>query len=130
MFPLSIPSNIIAVGGANRHACEREHIQHIGVAKLILERKAYEIKFTERVAAFERVEGETLYAHLPVHIKPGSKHALAPHAVHVVHDAVQDPHAQVGHADLVGVREAEREADIHLGFVLYHRRYILRGILL
>ena len=52
-----------------------------------------------------------------LHVAPGREYALGPHAVHFVHDAVENAHADIGHAELVGVRKAERDADIHCGLI-------------
>ena len=82
----------------------------------------------ERVAAFERVEGETLFAHLPVHIKPGSKHSLAPHAGKVVEHLIENAHAGVRHADLIRVREAERHAEIDFTFIFLNFAVLTAGV--
>ena len=52
-----------------------------------------------------------MLAHFGLHIPPGVEDALAPDALHLVHDAVEDPHAHIGHADLIGIREAEGHID-------------------
>ena len=59
--------------------------------------------------------------HLLLHVPPRGEHPLAPDSVQVVHHTVEDPHPQVGHADLIGIREAEGHPGIHLGFILHHR---------
>ena len=56
--------------------------------------------------------------HGGLHIAPGGEDPLAPDAVHLIHDAVENPHADIGHADFIGVREAEGHAQVHLGLVL------------
>ena len=55
--------------------------------------------------------------HLLFHVHPGHKGSLAPPVFVAVEQLVQDFFAQKGHADLIGIREAERHAHIHLGFV-------------
>ena len=67
--------------------------------------------------AFQRPEWKTMRAHLVLHIAPRRKNALAPDAGHLVHHAIEDPHTDVGHTDLIGVRETERNAHIDVLFV-------------
>ena len=57
--------------------------------------------------------------HGVLHVAPGGEDALAPDAGHIVHDLVEDSHADVRHADLVGVREAKSDTGVDLRKVLY-----------
>ena len=107
-----------AVDGQARQV---EQVQHVGVGQLIAEGDADQVELRDRVAALQGVEGQTGLAHLVGHVAPGGEHALAPDSGDLVHHAVEDADAQVGHADLIGVREAEGIAAVHLGLVLVHR---------
>ena len=63
------------------------------------------------------LQGEQLLPRLPeglLHVRPGSEAAFAPDAVHGVEYVIEDAGAQVGHADLVHVGEAEGEAKVRL----------------
>ena len=106
---------------AQGDACQLQHIQHVGVAQLILQRKADEVEIADRVAAFQGIEGDVLPAHFLLHVHPGGKHPLTPKIRDLIHGAVEDFNAQVGHADFVGIGEAEGKAHLHLGGVLHHR---------
>ena len=48
------------------------------------------------------------------HVAPGGKDPLAPDPFHFVHHAVENPHAQVGHAKLVCVGKAKGNPHVHL----------------
>ena len=117
-----------ALGAAQRNAGQIEHFENGRIRHLVAERKADRVKLAERVAAFERVEGETLFAHLPVHIKPGSEHALAPYAGKVVEHLIENAHAGVRHADLIRVREAERHAEINFTFIFLNFAVLTAGV--
>ena len=117
-----------ALGAAQRNAGQIEHFENGRIRHLVAERKADRIKLAERVAAFKRVEGETLFAHLPVHIKPGGEHALAPYAGKVVEHLIENAHAGVRHADLIRVREAERHAEIDFTFIFLNFAVLTAGV--
>ena len=108
------------VFAAQGDARQLQHIQHVSVAQLILQRKADEVEIADRVAAFQGIEGDVLPAHFLLHVPPGGIAALAPEAVHLVHQAVQDPAAQVGHTDLIGVRKAQGISGVHRPPILYN----------
>ena len=107
-----------AVTGSERNARKVEHIQHIRVAHFVLERKGNEIKDIQRVAALERNQRQVMQLHLLLHIDPRVINPLAPDVGMLVQGAVQKPHAEVGHPDLVGIGKAERKPRLHAGFVL------------
>ena len=56
-------------------------------------------------------------AHFVFHIAPRRKDPFAPDAGHLVHHAIQDSHADVGHTDLVGIRKTERNAHVNVRFI-------------
>ena len=98
-----------------------QHIEHVGVGHLVAQREADEVKIRDGVAALQAVERQALSPHLLFHIPPGGEHPLAPAPGQVVHHAVEDAHAQIGHADFIGIRETEGVAHLHLPPVLDHR---------
>ena len=108
------------VGGAQGQPRQIQHIQHIAVRHLIAQGKADDVEVGNGVAALQTVEQQPLPAHLVLHVPPGGIAALAPEAVHLVHQAVQDPAAQVGHTDLIGVRKAQGISGVHRPPILYN----------
>ena len=111
----------VTLGAAQGDLRQIQHVEDGGEGHLIAHGKGHDIEIGDGVAGFQREQRDIRMAHLRLHVAPGGKDPLAPHAVHVVHDTVQDPHAQVGHADLVGVREAEGDPGVHRRLVLHHR---------
>ena len=111
-----------------RQFCQVQHVQHVGVGHLIAQGKADEVELCDRVAALQAVEQHSLAAHFLLHIAPGGETALAPQTVHLIHHAVQNPAAQVGHADLVGIRETQGKPGIHLAWLLDHGVVLPAGI--
>ena len=107
-----------AVSTAQRQTRQVQHVQHIGVGHFVAQGEADDVKVLDGVAALQGVEGKTFLPHFLFHVSPGSEDTLTPDPGHVVHNAVEDAHAKVGHADLIGVREAEGEAAVHLSLVL------------
>ena len=106
-----------AVLAAQGNPSQVQHVEYIGVGHLIAQGKADDVKLRDRVTAFQCIEGEPLPSHLGLHIAPRGKDTLAPDPVHLVHHPVEDAHAQVRHADLIGVWKAEGEPTIHGAFV-------------
>ena len=109
---------LAARGGKQRNAGKRQHIQHRGIAHLVLQGERDNVKVADRVAAFERAERKSILLHLLLHIQPGGKHALTPDVRLTVQHTVQNAQPEVGHADLVGVRKAERHAAVDPRLVL------------
>ena len=105
-----------------------QHVQHSGIGHLVAHREADHIEGAHRVAGLQGEEGEAGGAHLLLHIGPGGEDPLAPHAGHVVEHPVEDAEAQVAHPDLIGVGEAEGEAEVHLVFVFHHRVVLAAGV--
>ena len=103
-----------ALARVERHTRQIEHIQYGGKRHLVADGKGDDVKIADGIAGLERVERQAGTAHLLLHVAPGSENALAPNAVHVIHNAVENPHTKVRHADLIGVRKAEGHAGIHL----------------
>ena len=67
-----------AVLGAERNFCKVEHIEHVGVAHLVLKRKSNEVEVSQRIAAFQGGERQIVYLHLLLHIDPRVVYAFAP----------------------------------------------------
>ncbi len=101
------------VRGVEGNVGQVEHVEHGGKRHLVADGEGHDVIVGDRVAGFQGKQGHFRLAQLGLHVPPGSKHPLAPHAVQVVHDAVEDAHAQIGHTDLVGIREAEGDAGVY-----------------
>ena len=100
---------LAALARPDRDASQLQHIQHVGVAHLILQGKADEVEHRQRIAAFHRRQRQVVLLHLFLHIHPWVIDTLAPDALVQVQAVVQDADAEIGHTDLVGVGEAEGE---------------------
>ena len=107
-----------SVSGVHGNAGQVQHIEDGGKGHLVAHGKSHNVKVGDGVAGFQGEQRHICLAHLLFHVAPRGKYTLAPHTGHVVHYAVQNPHAQIGHTDLIGVREAESNAGIHLALVL------------
>ena len=116
------------VRAAQRDAGHVEHVEHGGVGHLIADGEGQNVKLGKAVAAFERIEGHARLFHFLVHVAPRSEGALAPDEGQAVHRFIQDLHAQIRHADLIGVREAEGQAELHLVLVFDDLVILAAGI--
>ena len=118
----------IAILGIERDARQIQHSQNIGIGKLVLQGEAHCIKSGERILALHGVERQTKTLHLGLHIQPRHKSTLAPPVFVAVEQLIQDLFAEEGHTYLIGVRKAERKADIHFFFVLIYTAGFSAGI--
>ena len=66
--------------------------------------------------------------HLLFHVHPRHKGSLTPPVFVAVEQLVQDFFAQKGHADLIGIREAERHAHINVCFIFIGAARFTAGI--
>ena len=105
-----------------------QHIQHGGIGHFVAHGKADNVKLPYGVAGLQGVEGDVVFPQLLLHVGPGCEDPFAPYAWHPVEDPVEDAEAQVGHADLIGVREAEGESGVHLALVLHDRVVFPAGV--
>ena len=104
----------LAVLGMQGDTCQIHHVQNVGVGHLVADGESHHVKILHRGLAFQRPQGQIMLAHGLFHIAPRCKDTLAPNAIHLVHHTVQDTHTHIGHADLIGVWEAECHADTHI----------------
>ena len=91
-----------------RYAGQSEHIENIGIAHLVADGKGDHVKVFDGPAVLQRPKGQIVLPHSLFHIAPGCKNTLAPDTLHLVHDTVQDAHAQIGHTNLIGIRKTKR----------------------
>ena len=101
----------VAVGRVQRDAGQVEHRQQVGVAELGRERDAEQVERGDRTV---RVDGELADAvgpHQRLEVGPDGVAALGQGVRPLVDDLVEDLHALVRQADLVGVRVEQRPVD-------------------
>ena len=113
-------SKLGSVLGIERYSRKVKHIENIGIAQFILERKAEHIKFIKRISALKRPQLYTVLTHFFFHINIGSKHTLAPRIVKPVDNGVQNLHAEMRHSDLICIREAECISDVYFVLIFYY----------
>ena len=109
---------LCSVARINRHVAQPEHIEHIGVAKLVLQSKTDKIKIRDGVAALEGIKRYLILAHQLLHVDPRRKNTLAPDVIDEIEAAVEYFHAEVRHSDLVCIGKAKGKAHVHIAFVL------------
>ena len=103
-----------AVGGKERDAAQVQHVEDVRVGQLVLEGEAEDIEFVQRTAILQAPEKRALFAQLRLHVLPWGIGAFGEDIGDLVEDVVEDTDAHVGHADVVGVRVSEGEADGHV----------------
>ncbi len=111
---------VSAVNGPDGDPSQLQPDEDVGVGQLVLERDADDIEFRQREVRFEAGERPARRAELLLVVRPGRENALAGRVVPAVQDLVQDPEAQVRHADLVGIGEEEADLCPHGRKVLVH----------
>ena len=104
----------LPVAGADGDAAHIQHIQNVGIAHFILQGKAYNIKFIQCVAAFQRKQRPSRSLQFPAHIRPRHADPLAQRVRQVVQDAIEDFHAQMAHGDLIGIGKTERKGNVRI----------------
>ena len=106
---------LAAVDRVQRDAGQVEGVEHVGVAELGGEAQAEQVEVAHRAVG---VDGElrdralrVALAHDLLHVGPHGVGALGDDPVALVEHLVEDLHALVGQADLVGVGVHQRPAD-------------------
>jgi hypothetical protein len=93
------------------HPGEVDHREHVGVGQLVLQREADQVERAGGRPRFERVEGDPLGAHQLLHVAPRREAELREPVLAAVDQVVEDLQPEIGHPDLVQVREAEEHPD-------------------
>ena len=119
---------VVPVTAVQRNARQIQHIQDIGIGHLIANGEGDHIKILHRILTFQCPQRQVICPHGAFHIAPGSKDALTPDTVHLVHHTVENPHTQIGHADLVGIRKTECHADTDIFLILFDLIEFAAGI--
>ena len=113
---------------AERDMAQFQDLKDVCIAHLKLDRNAEEVEILYRILRLQGKKGDLLLPHHLVQIDPRGINPLTPDVIPAVEHIVQDLDAQVGHADLIYIREAHGKADIHLVFVLHHRIHFAADI--
>ena len=107
-----------AVLRIERDAGEVEHVEHVRVDHLILQREADEVKGGDLRLRLEREERHLALAHLLLHVCPGRVDALRRDVLPAVEHFVKDGEAEVAHANLVDIRQGQRPGAVDRCMVL------------
>ena len=119
---------ILPVFCPERNPRQVQHIQHIGIGHFIADGKGNHVKILHRVLTFQRPQRQILLPHYFLHIRPRCKYPFAPDAFHLVHHTIENPHSHIGHADLIGIREAKGNPHPDILQVLLHLAPFSAGI--
>ena len=107
-----------AVSRMERDASEVEHVEHVRINHLVLQREAKEREVLDFRLRFERIERDALRPHDIFHVRPRRIDAFGRDVGAAVQDFVEDGEAEVAHADLVDVRQRERERAFDICMIL------------
>ena len=110
---------VVPVTAVQRNACQIQHIQDIGIGHLIADGEGDHIEILHCILTFQCPQRQVICPHGTFHIAPGSKDTLTPDAVHLIHHTIENPHAQIGHTDLISIRKAECHTDTDIFFILF-----------
>jgi len=86
-----------------------EHRQQIGVADLVLQRKAEHVEFGQWRKGLQTVQRQTGFAEPVFHVRPGRKDAFAVPVVAGVHQRVQYLQTVMAHPDRVRIRKGQAQ---------------------
>ncbi|GBE57698.1 hypothetical protein BMS3Abin01_00619 [bacterium BMS3Abin01] len=93
---------------AQRHTGKIQHLQDIGIGKLVLQGDPPQIHPPYRLPALQHEQRYILVAHQRGHVGPGAVDPLRPGFAVVVDQGVKDLDRLVGDADLIDIGVAER----------------------
>ena len=100
---------IRAIRGAQRDAGQIERGQDVGVELLIRQAETEHIEVNQRMAGLQAVKRDARLAHRDLHVHPRRVGALGQHVGLRVDAVVEDRHAQVRHAQVIDIREDQRQ---------------------
>ena len=118
-----------AIGALDGNAGQIQHLQHVGVAALVAHGEPEDVEVAQRAARLPAEQREVVLAHGVGHVGQRREAAVAEVRGVVVDQFVQQPHRQVGHADLVGVGKAQGQARLGRVPVLLARVVLARQVL-
>ena len=111
-----------------RYPTQIQDLQDIRIAHFKLDRNSQKIKLSDRILRLKGEQRDILFPHHFVQIRPRRIDPLTPYVFPAVEHIVKDLDAQMGHSDLVHIREAHTEADVHLFLVLHDRVHLAADI--
>ena len=100
---------IRAIRGAQRDAGQIERGQDVGIELLIRQAETEHIEVNQRMAGLQAVKRDARLAHRDLHVHPRRVGALGQHVGLRVDAVVEDRHAQVRHAQVIDIREDQRQ---------------------
>src|SRR5262249_29580096 len=103
--------------------------QEVGVADLVLEAEADQVKVRQRREGFEAAEGQAVAAQLLFEVERRRKGTFAGPLRGAVHDAVEHLQPVMTHAERVAVGEGEARLAAHPAMVLDHGVQLAAGVL-
>ena len=109
-----------SVRTSDRQTRKVKHIEHIGIAHLILHGKAYHIKVLDTVATFKPVKRNIVFTHKLFHIVPRRKYPFAPRLGSGVYERIENFHTEMRHTYFVIVGKAKGISELDFIFILYN----------
>ena len=103
-----------------RKLAQLKDLEDIRITHLILDRNAEKIKLPHRVLGLQGKEGNLVFPHHFVQIRPRRIDPLAPYVLPAVKHIIQDLDTQMGHTNLIYIGKTHGKADIHLVFIFHH----------
>ena len=98
-----------------------QDLEDICITHFILEGDPQDIKILHRVLGLDGKKRDMLFTHDGVQVGPRRIYPLTVHIRHLIEHIVKDLDPQMGHADIIYVREAHGKPDIHTGRILTYR---------
>ena len=115
--------NFRAVLAFQGHAPEIKKVQNVGVTHLVGKRKADHVEIGERPSGLQGQRGDAFLAHQIFHVRPGTEKSLRCRVFPAVQQMVDDPEAEMRHADLICIGKHQGESDPHGVRVLMNRSH-------
>jgi len=96
-----------------RDPAQIEHRQQIGIADLVLQRKAENVEFGQRSEGLQAVQRQIRLAEVGFHVRPRRKDAFTVPIVASVHQRVQHLQAVMAHPDRVRIGKGQTQPASH-----------------
>ena len=105
-----------------------QDLEDICITHFILEGDPQDIKILHRVLGLDGKKRDMLFTHDGVQVGPRRIYPLTVHIRHLIEHIVKDLDPQMGHADIIYVREAHGKPDIHFFRVFIYHVYLASDI--
>ncbi len=103
-------------------------IERVGIECFVGQGNPDEIEFSQGMLALERVKRDTMQAHGSFHICPGGVGALSQRVGTLIHLVIQDRQPQIGHPQIINIREHQRQMSLHAIPILDNLVQLTAGI--